>query len=317
MKTYPKYVIAALIVLMSYGVWALPPQTATPRAKAVAASRPAPYPSGELTAACKGEADRLKARLDKTFNLIIEPPFVIAGDLPVSQLRAYADGTVARPARAMWASYFHKRPTEPITVLLFTDNGVQRPRGEQEGYAYRSWAKQLFNDTDVSYYGYYRPDRRTMVMNIDTGGGTLVHELTHALIVYDFPDVPDWFNEGLGSLHEQCNVEEDRVVGLENWRLPALQKAIKAGKLRSLDSLLAEDDFRNEESVGMNYAQARYFCMFMQQRGVLKEFYAYYLAHHAGKDAEVLAVEHVFKDKFKNVEKQCLAWEMTLKFPPR
>jgi predicted DNA-binding transcriptional regulator YafY len=58
----------------------------------------------------------------------------------------------------------------------------------------------------------------------------LAHELTHALIVYDFPDVPTWFNEGLGSLHEGCRIERTRIVGVPNWRLGPFQKAIREKK---------------------------------------------------------------------------------------
>ena len=86
-------------------------------------------------------------------------------------------------------------------------------------------------------YGYYKPQQRTLVMNISTGGGTLVHELTHALIDFDFPLVPDWFNEGLASLHEACHIlpDESRIEGLTNWRLPGLQQAVAERRLPSLE----------------------------------------------------------------------------------
>jgi len=113
-------------------------------------------------------------------------------------------------------------------------------------------------------------------MNISTGGGTLIHELTHALIEYDFPAVPDWLNEGLASLYEQCNSEawkRGELAGDENWRLPALQKAIADRQLRPLRELITRDDFRGAQET-LNYAQARYFCMYMQKRNVLIHFYA-------------------------------------------
>src|SRR5437764_1129850 len=84
-------------------------------------------------------------------------------------------------------------------------------------------------------------------------------QLTHALIAPDMPDVPSWFNEGLASLYEQSRFTPDGGIrGLKNWRLPALQRAIREKKLRPLAELMADDDFYNDERAGLNYAQARY-----------------------------------------------------------
>ena len=274
------------------------------------------YPSRQLADECQKVAKELQGKLDDTFNVVVEPPFVVAGNMRAPLLKAHVQGSVIGPAQAMWNGYLAKKPDKVITVLLFTDNAV-RPVGRDTdpGYAYRRWARQLFGDTDVSYYGYYKPDKETMVMNIDTGGGTLVHELTHALIVYDFPDPPAWFNEGLGSLHEQCSIGKDDITGLENWRLPDLQEAIKAGKLRPLKDLVTKDDFRGK-GMGLNYAQARYFLMYMQHEDKLKAFYAYYRDHHKGNDAAVKAIEHIMGHNLADVEKAYLEWGQTLSFPP-
>jgi len=64
-------------------------------------------------------------------------------------------------------------------------------------------------------------------MNIATGGGTLVHEMTHALMAPDFPQAPIWISEGLASLYEQCRVEKQSLKGDPNWRLPELKRALK------------------------------------------------------------------------------------------
>ena len=253
-------------------------------------SRPATAPAKVSGERCRKVAREQLKKMDGSFRAVVVPPFVVVGNLPKDRLRRHAFGSVVRPAEAMWKSYFTARPDEPILALLFKDDKT-----------YRHWAKELFGDTDVSHYGYYRSGDQTMVMNISTGGGTLVHELTHALIRYDFPNVPSWFNEGLGSLHEQCSIRTDVVIGLVNWRLPALQKAVKSGKLRSLKDLfgLSTRQFYREQS-GLNYAQARYFVMYMQQRGVLREFYAAY-RDGKGKGA-VKIVEKVFGKPLATVE---------------
>ena len=172
-------------------------------ASAPASQRAAAYPSPELVAQCKKLAKDFAPKLDKSFICVVEPPFVVFGNDDEAKVRRQIDGCITAPCKAMWAAYFEKKPDEPITVLLFKDDET-----------YRDWAKKLFDDTDVSHFGYYKPDKRTMVMNISTGGGTLIHELTHALIVYDFPDVPRWFNEGLGSLHEGCQIGPDNIIGM-------------------------------------------------------------------------------------------------------
>ncbi len=148
-------------------------------------------------------------------------------------------------------------------------------------------------------------------MNIATGTGTLVHELTHVLIIYDFQAVPLWFNEGLASLHEQCRVLPDRLVGLVNWRLPALQKAVRAGRLCPLRELITRNDSYGRQR-GLNYAQARYFMMYMQKRGLLRKFYTYFHDNHTGKDAAVKAIEHVFDTDLEKIESDYLKWVTTL-----
>lgn len=219
---------------------------------------------------CRAAAERLRAQLDDGCAVVVRTPFVLAGDMNEAHLDEHYRATIAPAARALARCYFRKSPTLPITILLFS--------GEA---SYNRYAKQLFNEEGVNVYGYYKPDRRTLVMNIATGGGTLVHELTHALVDFDFPRIPDWFNEGLASLYEQCRFLPDDagLDGLPNWRLPGLQETIRQGRLGTLENLLTDDDFRGR-NVGVNYAQARYFCMYLQERGLLPEFYRRFRAAH-------------------------------------
>lgn len=236
---------------------------------------------------CAETAKVLRASVGASRHVIVRPPFVISGNLTRAELDNWHARTLAPATKAMLASYFDRAPDRPITVLLY-DNADE----------YEREAKRLFGDEELSVYGYYKPNRRTLVMNIATGGGTLVHELTHALIDFDFPDVPDWFNEGLASLHEQCRFREDGsgIDGLKNWRLPALQQAIRDGQLRSLESLIHDNDFRGRH-MGLNYAQARYFCMYLQHLGLLETYYQEFRANQADDPLGALAVRAVFPDQ--------------------
>ncbi len=242
----------------------------------------------KLAAACAARGKLIGEQLGEKCAVVVAAPFVVAGDMPQAQLRDWYDRTIHPAAIAMGNRYFGKRPSEPITVLLFASKE-----------SYERYAERLYRDQGISIYGYYKPRERTLVMNIATGGGTLVHELTHALLAFDCPEVPDWFNEGLASLHEQCRFRDSEqgpwVEGLVNWRLARLQKEVAAERLPSLADFIRDDDFRGEREA-INYAQARYFCLFMQRRGVLEQYYAA-LRKHIDKDPHgERAVREVFPD---------------------
>jgi len=258
-----------------------------------------------LEVPCRKSAEQWAARLGEPCRVIVRPPFVVAGDMSETKLSDWHRQTIAPAALAMANSYFRASPTEPITILLFS--------GEA---SYNRYAHRLFGESDISIYGYFKPQQHTLVMNIGTGGGTLVHELTHALINFDFPQVPDWFNEGLASLHEQCRFREDArglwIEGVENWRLPGLQSAICKQKLRSLAALISENDFRGALE-GTNYAHARYFCLYMQRQGVLENFYREFRKHRRTDPRGSQTVLDVFPRKsWEDLDREFQAWVLTL-----
>jgi hypothetical protein len=285
----------------------LPPpamNNSSPEMRAAPSHRTATIEAGKLNAACQEAADRLSEQLGPGCGVIVRTPFLIGGDLEEVELARYYDRTIGPAARAMAQAYFDTPPDKPITVLLFS--------GEQ---SYNRYAQQLYGDEGISVYGYYKPHLRTLVMNIGTGSGTLVHELTHALIAFDFPRVPAWFNEGLASLHEQCQIKPDEtgIDGLVNWRLQSLQKALASGKLRTLASLIGDNDFRgNGES--LNYAQARYFCLYLQEHDLLVTFYHRFRAGHARDPLGVQTAASLFPDRsWETLDADFREWAAGLK----
>lgn len=302
------------IVAASLGVthWFRGGPTTFVAANRVWAAEESPLPSTDATVRriesylddqCRQTAERLRGDLGAGCAVAVNAPFVLGGDLTDEHLDEHYRSTIAPAARALAKSYFRKPPTLPITILLFS--------GEA---SYNRFAKQLYNEEGVSVYGYYKPDRRTLVMNIATGGGTLVHELTHALVAFDFPEIPDWFNEGLASLYEHCRIlpEDAGLEGKPNWRLPGLQESIRQGRLGTLESLMTSDDFRGRH-VGVNYAQARYFCLYLQDRKLLEEFYRRFRAAHDHDPRGLATVQAVVGEQaWSTLDRDFQAWVLTL-----
>jgi hypothetical protein len=206
---------------------------------------------------------RLRSTLPESFSVVVEPPFVVIGDEPAAQVRERAESTVRWAVARLKQDYFAEDPKEILDVWLFAD-----------AESYRSHAKRLFGGEPHTPYGYYSEKHHALVMNIATGGGTLVHEIVHPFMETNFPSCPAWFNEGLGSLYEQSSSRDGHIVGLTNWRLAGLQRAIRAGGLPSFEALsrTSSTEFY-EQDPGTHYAQARYLAYYLQEQGLLVPFY--------------------------------------------
>jgi hypothetical protein len=203
------------------------------------------------------------------FSFIIQRPFVVIGDEPKDAVEQHAEGTVRWAVDRLKKDFFTDDPKEILNIWLFKDSA-----------SYERNALLLFGDKPTTPYGYYSSSNKALIMNIETGGGTLVHEIVHPFMEANFPACPPWLNEGLGSLYEQCGDVDGHIHGFTNWRLPGLQQAIRAKQVPSFSQLTSFDSgqFYNEDR-GVNYAQARYLCYYLQQKGLLVKFYQEFHAH--------------------------------------
>jgi hypothetical protein len=203
------------------------------------------------------------------FTIVVAPPFVVIGDDPPEEVRRRAKETVQWAVEKLKSAYFTEDPSEILDIWLFKDED-----------SYKEHTKSIFNTEPDTPYGYYSHADRALVMDISTGGGTLVHEIVHPFVAANFPRCPAWFNEGLGSLYEQCGEEDGQIHGYTNWRLPGLQKAIRKGRVPSFEKLCSTTSKEfYEDDKGTNYAQARYLCYYLQQEGLLRKFYRQFHAH--------------------------------------
>ena len=92
--------------------------------------------------------------------------------------------------------------------------------------------------------------------------------------------MPEWFDEGLAALHEESdfNKNNTRLMGFTNWRLQHLLTGIRQQKLQSLREMMISQKLRSNVQE-IDYAHARYFCLFLQQKNLLIPFYQQFRVH--------------------------------------
>src|SRR5215510_4389280 len=124
------------------------------------------------------------------FSIVVQAPFVVIGDEQPAAVKQHAEETVKWAVDRLKQDFFSKDPESILDIWLFKDAA---------SYERHTW--QLFNEHPSTPYGYYSSKHKALIMNIATGGGTLVHEIVHPFMEANFPACPPWLNEGLGSLY--------------------------------------------------------------------------------------------------------------------
>jgi len=282
---------------------AIPATAALLAVLAAAGAAAAPFTDADYTR----HVAALKKKVPKEgFTVVIQKPFVVVGDESPAMVRRRAVRTVKWAVDRLKRDYFKKDPAEILDIWLFRDKA-----------SYHKHTREVFGDNPDTPYGYYSHRHKALIMNIATGGGTLVHEIVHPFMAANFPECPAWFNEGMGSLYEQASERGGHIVGLTNWRLAGLQKAIRARRVPSFKALTAttDDRFYNQDK-GTNYAQARYLCYYLQEKGRLVAFYHAFVAAHKADPTGYKTLQTVLGETDMDAFKK--RWEtfvLGLKFP--
>ena len=242
----------------------------------------------------------------KGFTVVLQKPFVVIGDESPAMVRMRADKTVKWATHRLKKMFFRKEPKHIIDIWLFKDDK-----------SYKKHAWEIFGDKPDTPFGYSSSVHRALIMNIGTGGGTLVHEIVHPFMAANFPECPSWLNEGLGSLYEQSRGRGSDIVGMTNWRLAGLQTAIKKRRVPSFKELTSTTTYQfYEEDKGTNYAQARYLCYYLQEKDLLTKFYHKFKENHEKDPTGHETLKEVLREKDMNAFKK--KWEkyiLSLRFP--
>ncbi len=247
---------------------------------------------------------RVRKRLPEGFRLGVEGPFVIASDQSAEDFQRSREGTIRWAYTHLMDQFFPGGLDRPIEVYLFDGDAP-----------YRKYTWEWFRDKPETPFGYYSSVHRALIMNIATGGGTLVHEMVHPLMAQQFPGVPSWFNEGLASLFEQCGERGGKMVGLLNWRHKGLMEAIRSGAFESLERLMKTNTsqfYSNDQ--GNNYGIARYLCQYLQSKGKIEEYYTHFKAHFDADPTGIASLEAVLgEESMEKTQAAWLEWLKTLK----
>lgn len=243
----------------------------------------------------------LRGQLGRGFAIARRGSFLIASDLDGKEFDVLVDGVFTCCRSCLENDFFPASVTETVTIYVFRD---------EKSYNYN--IPRLFAIQPISPYGHYGNKQRYIVVNYETGPGTLVHELTHSLMAEDFPDAPIWISEGLASLYEQCRVEKESLRGEPNWRLPELLDALDKGELAPLADLLAYDTcaFRAKRE-SLHYAQSRYFCKYLEERGALRKVYAAFRNGFDKDRSGIRFVEQAMGRPLAAIETDWHAWIRT------
>lgn len=266
---------------------------------------PVPATDGPSPAALARVARKMRAQGGPEFTVKVIGPWVVAGDEASAQVDQRAARTVAWAHRRLRERFFEKDPTEPVPVWIFRDAD-----------SYDRHVEAWLGRTPHTPYGFADPSG--LYMNIDTGGGTLVHEMVHPLMWANFPKAPPWYNEGLASLFEAAMERDGVIAGMLNWRLPTLEAAIERGRLLPFDALLGMDAavFYDQRISGTNYAQARYLLYHLQEEGKLLAFHRAFRANVAWDPSGEATLKAVLGERDlrafqRRWERAALAWEWT------
>ena len=204
-------------------------------------------------------------KLDNSFRTIKFRYFVIFSNLEDKVTYQLIDSDIRNTVDVMQDNYIETRPDKVTAVFLFKDIP-----------SYKDFSMKEFgiDETDLSPYGFYKISKNVILVRYVNWKGSVSHEVTHAMLQNDFPDIPSWFNEGFAAMHEKAIFNNGSFIGNFNWRILALRRAFNEDKYTSLRHLMNTNDtelYGNRSS--FYYAQACYAFMLMQEKGWFEDYY--------------------------------------------
>lgn len=281
-----------------------------PAAAAPAAPTEPPEEPYDLEEDLKERKALAKATFGKKVRLrVVEGVFLAVGATPMNQRDFDRSLWIMRKSTAAYLNdRFGQRPAKAISVYLFPGKRT-----------YNKFCKKHYNGCGTPYGVYFHGDRR-IVMNMRPGLGTLTHELVHPFVETDFPNAPEWLNEGIASLFERPSFPKDgEIRGRTNWRLPRLTDAIRSKDKKERERAqlhrvfsMTDNEFRGAHE-DLHYSMGRYICQWLDKNGQLWPFYQAYRDNYANDPTGAKAFEEVVGKTPQQANGEWIAWVKRLK----
>lgn len=241
----------------------------------------------------RGLANLRKTFPTDKFALLKYLPFLVVTDEDPSEVMARLKSTVPWAIQKLRNTYSWKEPKRTIGIWLFADRAH-----------YDACEKLFWGGERQRVGGRFLQRSNSILADISLGNGVLVHETVHAFIHTNFPRCPPWFNEGLASLYNRCCEVDGEMRGCPDASAAALQSAILSGRTVPFKRLcsLSYNQFHGARET-TNYAQSRYLCYYLQERGLLKQYYRAFRANHrkdpTGYNTLIRLVGHATEQHFE------------------
>ncbi|TET32211.1 MAG: PDZ domain-containing protein [Planctomycetota bacterium] len=239
--------------------------------------------------------ERYKKRLGDEYTVQKNKKYklIIITNVDSSRLTSLRGALIAY-ADCHWKDFFKNRPEYYITVLI--------PKSTED------YRKHFGGRSGAA--GFYNPGTKILTVNLATGGGTMIHEFTHALHWGDMEGLsqrhPQWVVEGFGSLYEQCTRREGSGYGLLNWRLPGLKRAIANETCYPLKDFISNSGSHFRKNQSLAYAISRYIFYFLQEKKLLRKWYAKYRENYDEDKSGLKTLEEIYGKSIEEFEKDWL-----------
>ena len=146
--------------------------------------------------------------------------------------------------------------------------------------------------------------------------GTVIHEFVHALHDGDASargqEHPIWVKEGLATLFEDSDVVDGRIVPEHNHRLNAILLRAKVDRHIPWKKFMGLQPSEFLRQPANNYAQARYLFFYLYARERLAAWYRNYVETFPQDNTGAQAWEKTFGQPLAEIEKDWVAWLLTL-----
>lgn len=195
-------------------------------------------------------------------------------------------------ANSQWNDLFEHRPDEFVSVV------VPSPADY----------KKIVQMPGVG--GFYNDGAKLLI--VQRLGQVMTHEFTHALHAGDRAPLgqehPIWIAEGLASLYEAAEFQQEKLVPRDNFRLNLLQVAARTKRLIPLEKLLKMQQGEFVKRANLAYGEAGSILLYLYEEKLLRPFYDNYKKTFDEDPTGKLALEKVYGKKLGDFEQDWVTW---------